>query len=184
MRFEFRSRICIERLVECFLQFGDLVLAVRVPSFDLGRGGQDAFDATSPTPPSPSFREAIGIDSAHERQQCVVVHLADRIEFMVMASSASDGQPKESRPDGDHDIVGVVELGSKGIIGLIVPDVESVEARGDDRFAPSFRLVRWTKALGLGPLITGELFDDELVVGFVLDQSVDHVVTVSPGVGF
>ena len=30
---------------------------------------------------------------------------------MVMASSASDGQPKESRPDGDHDIVGVVELG-------------------------------------------------------------------------
>ena len=166
------------------MQFDDLVLAVRVPSFDLGRGGQDAFDTTRPTPPSPSFREAIGIDSPHERQQCVVILLADRIEFMVMASCASDGKPKESRPDGDHDIVGVIELRSKGIIGLIVPNMESVEARGDDRFAPSVRLVRWTVALGLGPLITGELFDDELVVGFVLDQSVDHVVTVSPGVGF
>ena len=103
---------------------------------------------------------------------------------MVMASCASDGQPKESRPDGDHDIVGVIELSSKGIIGLIVPNMESIEARCDDRFAPSVLLVRWTVALGLGPLVTGELFDDELVVGFVLDQRIDNVVAVSPSVGF
>ena len=99
--------------------------------------------------------------------QGVVVGGGDRVELVVVAAGAGDGQAEEA-------------LGRRvdALVDRVVVVVEAL-AHGDEAERGEARVV-----LGqVGQAVGRELLDDELVVRLVGVERVDDVVAVGPGVG-
>ena len=106
-------------------------------------------------------------DRGEDAVQGVVVLDRDRVELVVVAARAGDGQAEEG-------------LGRR-VDALVdgVMDVVEALADGDEAEGGETRIVRRDVRDAVG----GELLDDELVVRLVLVHRVDHVVAIGPGVG-
>jgi len=170
--------------VEFGLFLSDLSLAVGFPDLDFGIGDEPSLDATGTASAPSFFGQAVRFDASQKRQHRVVVVLADRIKFMIVASGAAERESEEGRADGDHDVVGIIELGGFGIIGFIVPNMHSIEACGDDRISPLLGMGFEGPALNLGPFVPCELFENKPIVGFVMMESIDHVIAIAPRIWF
>ena len=103
----------------------------------------------------------------------VIIGLAEGVEFMVVAASASDCHPQESRADdvrhfGQHFIF---RAGDILIARVLAKRSEAVEsARNQVRFV-----------LGVD-FVAGELFFHELIVRLVVIEALDDVIPVTIGV--
>ena len=118
---------------------------------------------------------AVVADVLEERHQFEVVCLPDRIAFVVVAPGAVDGHPEDRLAGDRHQIVEPVRLGLQAVGRFIVPNSQSIIARGDDRIdvvRPSFHFV------------AGDLFPEELTVRFVVIETANHIVAVAPSVRF
>ena len=106
-------------------------------------------------------------DRGEDAVQGIVVLDRDRVELVVMAARAGDGQAEEG-------------LGRR-VDALIdgVMDVVEALADGDEAEGGEAGIV----GRDVGDAVGGELLDDELVVRLVLVHRVDDVVAVGPGVG-
>ena len=106
-------------------------------------------------------------DRGEDAVQGVVVLDRDRVELVIVATRAGDGQAEEG-------------LGRR-VDALIdgVMDVVEALADGDEAEGGETRIVR----RDVRDAVRGELLDDELVVRLVLVHRVDHVVAIGPGVG-
>ena len=106
-------------------------------------------------------------DRGEDTVQGVVILDRDRIELVIVAARAGDGQAQEG-------------LG-RGVDALIdgVMDVIEALSDGDETEGGETRIVRRDVRNAVG----GELLDDELVIRLVFVHRVDDVIAVSPGVG-
>ena len=91
---------------------------------------------------------------------------------MVVTSRAIHGQPEEDLAGGGDDVVELIEAREFLVRGVVVPDPQAVESRGDDPVGTALR-----------KFVTGQLLAKEPIVGFVLVEGPDDVVAVSPGMG-
>ena len=116
----------------------------------------------------------LGFDVAEDRGlQGVVIALADRIELVIVAARAADGQPQRPLPNRVDHIVEILEPA----IGIVLFGVEHARA-GAEKAGGDQAVV--------GPavhLVTGDLFGQERVIGLVGVERSNHVVAVPPGVG-
>ena len=104
-------------------------------------------------------------DRGEDAVEGVVVGGRDRVELMVVATRAGDGQAKEA-----------LRRGVDALIDGVVVVLETL-ADGDEAEGGEARVV-----LGqVGQSVGGELFDDELVVGLVGVEGVDDVIAIGPG---
>ncbi len=103
--------------------------------------------------------------------QAVIVALRDRIEFVVVALCTTDRQCHEGlRRGGDHIVQIVVPL----LAGeLDVGAADHVVGAGDEESGGHTRAA----------LVASELLADELPVGDVAVDRIDHIVAIGPGVG-
>ena len=111
----------------------------------------------------------------HRREDglhAVVVLRRDRVKFMVMAFGTAQLVGEEGDADGVDDVIEVLLAGhDRDAHRGVLPGSHAQEAGGDEMVGVA----------GL-ELIAGQLFTDELVVGFVGVEAADHVVAVAPGV--
>ena len=114
-------------------------------------------------------RLAVRLDVAEECCQAIVVFLGNRIEHVVVAAGAAEREPEERRAGRADHFIHFVPRRCILVIGLIVPDTQSIEARGDDRFGS-----------GLVKFVAGQLLGDEPVVGLVGVKRIDDVIAVAP----
>ena len=103
----------------------------------------------------------------------VVVAGGDGVEFVVVAFGALHGVGEESLAHGVGDIIepelaGFFEDGHRGLL----PGAHAEEAGGNDGIGSGFI-----------EFVAGDLFADEVGVGFVLVETANDVVAVAPGVG-
>lgn len=106
-----------------------------------------------------------------ERQQTVVVLLRNRIDLVIMAPGAVDGQTKEHLPGrGDH-VIQDVELRQQPIGRLVIPQTEPVIPRGDDRVVRDLR-----------QFVTSQLLTHKLIIRLVVVEGSNHVVAITPRV--
>ena len=102
----------------------------------------------------------------------VVVVGGDGIEFVVVATGAFEGLAEEGDADGVGDVVQEALAGDFGDFHAgEFPGAHAEETGGDDEFG----VVRVE-------FVTGDLFANELVVGFVVVEGANDVVAVAPGV--
>ena len=125
---------------------------------------------------------AVAVDVSQEAEQRVVIGLRNGVELVVVATGASDAQPEEGGARRAQHVVEVVEFRRGGVIRLIVPDVQSVEASSDETGSPFRCEGRFGLEGRFGQFVTRELFSHELIVGLVAVEAVDDVVAVTPGV--
>ena len=104
-------------------------------------------------------------DRGEDAVQRVVVGGRDRVELMVVATGAGDGQAQETLRGGVDALVD----------GVIV--VLEALADGDETERGEARVV----LREVGEAVGGELLDDELVVRLVGIESIDDVIAVGPG---
>ena len=97
----------------------------------------------------------------------VIIFGGDGVEFVIVAACAGDRHGEEAFADGIDAIV-------DDIVGISEAFADGEEAEGGEA-----RVV-WGD---VGEFIGGELFDDELVVGFVVVEGFDDIVAVGPSVG-
>ena len=112
----------------------------------------------------------------------IVVGLADRIEFVIVATRTAESQPEKCGSGRDHDIVEVVVLGHERAVRLIIPNMEAIESGGHDRVAPFLAGTRTTGGGMLGDFIARQLLADELVVRFIVVERINDVISIAPGV--
>ncbi len=117
--------------------------------------------------------DVVIVDAGKVRLNPVVVALAKRIEFVIVAARAAERDPQHCRAHhvrhlGEHLIAAA---GDFLIAGVLAQRSQAVEAGGDQRFV----------FLGRN-LIAGELFGDEAVVRLVIVERADDVVAIAPGV--
>ena len=113
----------------------------------------------------------LGLHVAEDRRfERVVVLLRNRIELVIVAACAVDGQPQRAFPDRADDFVEVV------VAALRVVFLAEQHARAHAEEAGRDQAV-------VGPavdLVAGNLFDEESIVRFVLIERLDDVVAVPP----
>ncbi len=97
----------------------------------------------------------------------VVVFLGDGVEFVVVAAGAGDREAESAAGDDINAVVDDV------ILVIEEAPAEREEAHGGEG---SF-------IVGEVELVGGDLFDEELVIGFVVFEGLDDVVAVGIGVG-
>jgi hypothetical protein len=120
------------------------------------------------------------IDAGEHRLEGVVVALRNRIELVVVAAGAVDGEALEGTHDRHHVVVAIEVLRHEMVDGVfadadherVVPGASSEEAEGRNRL----RLVGKEN-------VAGHLLGDESTVGLVVVEGADHPVAVRPGVG-
>ena len=106
---------------------------------------------------------------AEERRQRVELALGDRIELVVVAGGAADGQPEEHVADGLGPVLGVDRLVLfRHHPALVGGDVVALKAGGDQLVEARF-----------GQQVAGHLFDHEVVEPLVLVERPDHPVAPS-----
>jgi hypothetical protein len=115
----------------------------------------------------------VGLDVADESEERVIVGLGDRVELVLVAAGAADGQAEKCGGDGADVVVEIVVVGGFFIVGLVVPDAKAIEAGGDEGIVGD-----------IFDFIAGQLLADKLVVGFVLIECAYDVIAIAPGVGF
>ena len=108
--------------------------------------------------------------------QGVVVLRGDRVELVVVAAGAGDGQAQEGLGEDVDLVVDAVRLVLADVDRRMRPLAEEEEAGAEDRLV---------EALGRVPArpveqVAGDVLDDELVVGHVGVERADHVVAVAP----
>ena len=75
---------------------------------------------------------AHGRDVVKERQEGVVVALRQRVDLVVVAAGAANREAEERLARRGDDVVEPVIAGLLPVGGLVVPDAETVVARGDE----------------------------------------------------
>ena len=101
-------------------------------------------------------------------RQCIVILLRDRVELVVMAAGAGDGQAEEAAAEGIDAIVVLVEDRP-----TVVDRAEGEEARRGPRIRAGGRLEQ----------VAGDLRHDELVVGHVGIQGIDDPLAIAVAIG-
>ena len=109
--------------------------------------------------------------SGEYRLDGVVITLRDGIELVIVAAGAADGHPQKRRASRAHHVVEFIGtlIGREGWIGRGHPvcGAPHQKSRG-----------------GIGATgVAADLFPDELVVGLVGVERLDHPVAVGPGIG-
>src|SRR5262249_27152513 len=103
------------------------------------------------------------------RLNSVVIRLRNRIKFVIMAACATDREPEKCAAGGtDHimEFIGTLRGGQDGVRALhLIPGATDEKSRG----------------CILVKKVAGNLFDDKPVVGFVLVESSDDIIAISPG---
>ena len=104
-----------------------------------------------------------------ERQQAVIVPLRDRVDLVIVAASAVDGQPEERLAGRGDEIVEPVVTRLEPVGRLVVPEAEAVVAGGD-------------KIVGgrIGDLVAGKLLEREPIKRRVGVEGPDDIVAVAP----
>ena len=91
-----------------------------------------------------------------KRHEAVVIFLWEGIDFMIMASGATNGGTKKSLACGRNNIIELIKISQFAISGFVVPNAKSIVSGCDQTISAYFF-----------NFIASELFFDELVVGFV-----------------
>ena len=156
--------------------------ALGMPTRSFGDRGQRSGDFPGASAATAGVLLAVAVDVSQEAEQRVVIGLGNGVELVVVATGASDAQPEEGRARRAKHVVEVVEFRRGGVIRLIVPDVQSVEASSDETGSPFRCEGRFGLEGRFGQFVTRELFSHELIVGLVAVEAGDDVVAVTPGV--
>ena len=107
------------------------------------------------------------------RHRAVIIHARDRIELVIVATSAVDREPHEAlERRADH----VVQI-FVTVVGIVL--LAKAHTRADAIVGRRDQAV----VVPVVEFVAGELLDDEPVVGLVLVECLDDVVAVAPGVG-
>ena len=129
--------------------------------------------------------------------QAVVIPCRDGVEFVIVTFDAPQGHPEKDLPCGVDDIV-QIDLACLGFLHHgIVPWPHAEEITGNQplsllgRIIPrKFRsmelggvLSQATRQGLVGQFVSCQLFDQELVIRFVLIECPDNVIAIAPGVG-
>ena len=110
--------------------------------------------------------------TGEEGLKVVIVGLGNRVELMVVAAGAADRQAQEYQSGRLGDVVEGILPAQSLVVQVDHVGIAAIEPGGDE--GPGI----------VGPhLVAGELQADELVVGQVAIQRLDHPVAISPGVG-
>ncbi len=119
-------------------------------------------------------------DAGEISLQTVIVLLGDRIELVIVAAGAVNGQGGKRRHGVHHHVVAVEVADDRAVTGIFrdfdlphrVPRPRGDEAGGDD-------------AIGIcrEKHVPGKLLLHETRIGFVLIERADDVVAIRPGVG-
>ena len=149
-----RGELCFER-GELGFMFGGCEIEHGSGGADFGRGSID---------------DAIFRDVIKTGEQGVIIALGDRIKFVVVALSASDG---EAQPVGGGGIDAVEESDVTLFLGdgatFAVEEVIAIEGSCDALLGG-----------GCGEQIAGELFDRKLIEGLIRVEGLDHPVAPNP----
>ena len=116
--------------------------------------------------------DSVRFDVPEEGGELVIILLRNRIEHMVVAAGAAQRQSQKRRAGRAHDFIDFVPSGRLLVVGLVVPNAETVKTGGDDR------LVR-----RIGQFVARKLFQHEAVVRLVVIQGGNHVIAIAPRFG-
>jgi hypothetical protein len=105
-----------------------------------------------------------------EREHPVILFLRERIVFMVVALRALNGHAENALADGVHAVEHRLHAELFGLDAAFFVDHRIAQKAGGD-----FLILR-----GIRQQIAGNLVDDELVVGQVAVEGVDHPVAIEP----
>ena len=103
--------------------------------------------------------------------RAVVVNLADRIEFVIVAARAFDGQADEGGGGCVHHVLKARVKIVGRVVGFIVPRAGADHSGSNDRLL-----------VAIGHLVAGQLIGHEPVVRHVVVEGVDHPVAIPPNV--
>ena len=108
--------------------------------------------------------------AVEDADRFVIVFPGDRIELVVVAARAVDGEGLKTLIGGPNDVVQIIEP-VVGVFEIAVQYTwpETDETRGCQAFKG-----------GLIQLVAGNLLHDELVIGLVLVEGVDDIVAIAP----
>ncbi len=121
------------------------------------------------------FGPRMGIDRAGEDPvEGIVVPSGDRVEFMIVAPGATDGEPEE----------GLAEIIERVLDGDVFQTLgaDPDSAGGGDVAGGNGLFPPLVVGMG-GEEVSGNLLAYELVVGLVPVKGVDHVIAISIGFG-
>src|SRR5262249_52606557 len=104
-------------------------------------------------------------------EEAIIVALADRLVLMVVAASAADGQAEKHRAGCRGNVIDFIDA---ILFVHLVRDgrATAAESQSDDVIGADFV-----------QFVAGELFFDELGVGFVVVEAVNDVIAILVGVG-
>lgn len=114
-----------------------------------------------------------GLGASEHPSETVVILQTDWVEFVVVTADAAEGHAEESGADFVHLTVDEIVFHLALIDGVDVDVTEHDEACCDKVLAALF----WRVG---GEQVAGELFADELVVGFIVIERLDEVIAVAP----
>ena len=97
---------------------------------------------------------------------------------MIVAFEASHGGAQEGLSHGVHDVVEVQLTGLRFENHCRVPWANPQKGRGYQQLR-----ILFPRRLFFPKLVSCDLFDYELVVGFVLIEGASHIVAISPHIG-
>ncbi len=107
-----------------------------------------------------------------EGEHPIIVLLGKRIELVVVALAALDGQAEDALADGVHPVEHRIHPELFRVDRAFLVEHRIAEETGGDPLVLG----------GVGKLVSGELLDDELVIRQVAIEGIDDVVAVSPHV--
>ena len=112
---------------------------------------------------------AVAFDVSIECQHPVIVFLRHRINFVIMAAAAVDGQAQKRLACGRQHIVKLIEIMLVGVGGFIIEQAEPIKTRSDHRLRSY-----------LIEFVSGDLFADELIVGHIFVEGSHDVIAIAP----
>src|SRR5262249_54128613 len=102
----------------------------------------------------------------------VVVSLLDRVEFVIVAAGAAEGDAEERRRGRVGDVVEDLLAPLLDVDGVVLVGWVPEEAGRNQGIGVARR-----------DLVAGELFLDEAIIGLVAVEGADDVIAVAPGIG-
>ena len=108
--------------------------------------------------------------------ESVVVGDGDGVELMIVAAGAAESHAEEGAADSVDLFIDEFHFEKFVILEFVVQSAEDEVAAADKLGVPCC-------GGGVVKEVAGEVFADELVVGFVLVEGIDDVVTEAPGIG-
>ena len=112
--------------------------------------------------------------SLHVGRQGVVVLIGNRVEFMIVATGATNGKPKKGLPKNVQLVFNPVGIILLGVGGRMNGFVKEPITRPDDGFVEfALRVEPWFLEQ-----IACDVLDQELVIRKIIIESADQVVSV------